>query len=220
VLAPFFFRLFNCFVISWEVNRAFLAFADRFAARGIADMALQPRLGILSNRRAWTRAVGCDHFDGHRQDLTVAAINIAAARKKYGGLNMLLRAKRHKYALCIMGAALLLAAPASYLRAGVQETAPDDTRANQEPGKTADQQKENTSDRELARQIRKALVSDKSLSTYAHNVKIIATNGLVTLRGPVRSEDEKAAIEAKAKAVAGVADVRNELTIAPKRTQS
>jgi len=70
----------------------------------------------------------------------------------------------------------------------------------------------------LARQIRKALVSDKSLSTYAHNVKIIATNGTVTLRGPVRSEDEKAAIEAKAKGIAGVTDVRNELTVAPKRT--
>lgn len=133
---------------------------------------------------------------------------------------MSLRAKTYKYRLCIMGAALLLSVPASYLRAGWQATAPDNTRANQEPGKTADQQKENASDRELARQIRKALVSDKSLSTYAHNVKIIATNGLVTLRGPVRSEDEKAAIEAKAKAIAGVTDVRNELTIAPKRTQS
>jgi len=131
---------------------------------------------------------------------------------------MSLRAKPYRYRFCIMGAALLLSAPASYLRAGGQATAPDDTRANQEPGKTADQQKENASDRELARQIRKALVSDKSLSTYAHNVKIIATNGTVTLRGPVRSEDEKAAIEAKAKGIAGVTDVRNELTVAPKRT--
>jgi hypothetical protein len=63
------------------VNRAFLAFADCFAARGIADMALQPGLGILSNRGAWAGVAGCDHFDGHRQDLTVAAIKIAAARK-------------------------------------------------------------------------------------------------------------------------------------------
>jgi osmotically-inducible protein OsmY len=131
---------------------------------------------------------------------------------------MSLRVKTYKYRLCILGAALLLSAPTSYLRAGGQATAPDDTRANQEPGKTADQQKENASDRELVRQIRKALVSDKSLSTYAHNVKIIASNGTVTLRGPVRSEDEKAAIEAKAKAIAGVTDVRNELTVAPKRT--
>ncbi len=59
--------------------------------------------------------------------------------------------------------------------------------------------------------------ADKSLSTYAHNVKIISQNGTVTLRGPVRSEDEKAAIEAKAKAVAGVTAVNNELTVAPKK---
>ena len=130
---------------------------------------------------------------------------------------MLLRAK-----LYFVGAALLLSAPVPYLRAGLQETAPapDDTRTNKEPGKTADQQKENAGDRELARKIRKALVSDKRMSTYAHNVKIIATDGLVTLRGPVRSEEEKAAVEAKAKAVAGVTDVRNELTVAPKRSQS
>jgi hyperosmotically inducible periplasmic protein len=48
-------------------------------------------------------------------------------------------------------------------------------------------------------------------------VKIITTNGTVTLRGPVRTEDEKSSIEAKAKAIAGVNDVKNELTIAPKK---
>jgi hypothetical protein len=64
------------------VKRAFLAFADRSAARGIADVALQPRLGILSDWRAWTRVAGRDHFDGHRQNLTVAATRIAAARHK------------------------------------------------------------------------------------------------------------------------------------------
>jgi len=64
------------------VKRALSAFADRFAARGIADMALQPRLGILPNRRPWTRVAGCDHFAGHRQNLTTAAISVAAARQK------------------------------------------------------------------------------------------------------------------------------------------
>ncbi|MDQ6700413.1 MAG: BON domain-containing protein, partial [Acidobacteriota bacterium] len=44
---------------------------------------------------------------------------------------------------------------------------------------TADQQKENTSDRETARKIRRAVVQDKSLSTYAHNVKIVAHGGTV-----------------------------------------
>jgi osmotically-inducible protein OsmY len=81
---------------------------------------------------------------------------------------------------------------------------------------TADQQKENKSDREVAREIRRALVADKSLSTYAHNVKVITQNGEVTLKGPVRSEDEKRAVEAKAAEVAGHRNVKSELSVAPK----
>ena len=78
----------------------------------------------------------------------------------------------------------------------------DNTKINQrdrnqnEP--TADQQKENGSDRVLAQQVRRALVKDKTLSTYAHNIKVIAQDGVVTLKGPVHSEQEKQAIEAKA----------------------
>jgi hyperosmotically inducible protein len=98
-------------------------------------------------------------------------------------------------------------------------TKPDNTRMNREAGQTADQQKETKEDRTLSQQIRKAVTDDKSLSTYAHNVKIISQNGTVTLRGPVRSEEEKAAIEAKAKSVAGVTAVNNELTVAPKKNQ-
>ena len=62
--------------------------------------------------------------------------------------------------------------------------------------------------------VRKSIVDDKSLSTYAHNVKIIAQDGKVTLKGPVRSESERQAIEQKATEVAGVGNVKNELTIA------
>src|SRR4026209_1120319 len=51
---------------------------------------------------------------------------------------------------------------------------------------TADQQKENTTDRQLTQKIRHALMQDKSLSTYAHNVKVIAQHGQITLKGPVR----------------------------------
>jgi hyperosmotically inducible periplasmic protein len=93
----------------------------------------------------------------------------------------------------------------------------DNTAVNKNGGPTADQQKENAADRTLSQQIRKAVLADKSLSTYAHNVKIISRNGTVTLRGPVRSETEKAAIEAKAKESAGVSAVDNELTIQPKK---
>jgi len=63
---------------------------------------------------------------------------------------------------------------------------------------TADQQKGNASDRELTKKIRQAVMADKSLSTYAHNVKIISQHGMVTLKGPVKSEEEKKTIVALA----------------------
>ena len=95
---------------------------------------------------------------------------------------------------------------------------PDNTKVNQrdrndaEP--TADQQKENAPDRDLTRQVRKALVQDKTLSTYGHNVKIVAQNGSVTLKGPVKSSDEKMAIEQKAAEIAGGPDkVHSELEV-------
>ena len=94
---------------------------------------------------------------------------------------------------------------------------PDNTKANKQDSSkgapTADQQKENAADREIARKIRQAIVQDKSLSTYAHNIKVIVRDGLVTLKGPVRSEDEKASVAAKAADVAGADKVQNELTI-------
>ena len=97
---------------------------------------------------------------------------------------------------------------------------PDNTGVNkqdrQQGEPTADQQKANASDRDMTKNIRRALVKDKSLSTYGHNVKVISENGVVHLRGPVRSEEEKRAIEAKAAEIAGSSNVRNELTVAPK----
>lgn len=97
--------------------------------------------------------------------------------------------------------------------------APDNTGANKAAnrGATADQQKENKTDRELTRQIRRVLRDDKSLSTYARNVKIVAQRGKVTLKGPVRSEAEKQAIENAATQVAGAGNVTSEISIAEKR---
>jgi hyperosmotically inducible protein len=97
-----------------------------------------------------------------------------------------------------------------------QPAAPDNTKQNKTEGMTADNQKENKADRTTTQKIRKALLADKSLSSYAHNVKVITTNGSVTLKGPVRSDEEKAAIEAKATEVAGAGNVTSELTVAPK----
>ena len=97
-----------------------------------------------------------------------------------------------------------------------QQTPPDNTKQNKDQSPTADDQKMNPADRAITQKIRKALHDDNALSTYAHNVKIITQDGKVTLRGPVRSEDEKAAIEAKAVAVAGPGNVTNQLEVAPK----
>jgi hyperosmotically inducible protein len=95
---------------------------------------------------------------------------------------------------------------------------PDNTKQNKDQtNPTADQQKMNPADRALTQQIRKAIHDDTTLSTYAHNIKIISQNGKVTLRGPVRSEDEKNNIEAKAVAVAGQGNVTDQLEIAPSK---
>ena len=73
--------------------------------------------------------------------------------------------------------------------------------------------KMNKADRELTQKIRKAIVSDKSLSVKAHNVQIDAQDGAVTLMGPVKSDDEKKAIEGKATEIAGAGKVTNQLTV-------
>lgn len=68
-------------------------------------------------------------------------------------------------------------------------------------------------DRDLTQKIRRAVVTDKSLSMAAHNVQITAVNGAVTLAGPVKSEDEKKAVEEKAAGIAGAGKVTDQLTV-------
>jgi osmotically-inducible protein OsmY len=96
--------------------------------------------------------------------------------------------------------------------------APDNTGTNvRDRGgetKTPGDQSENEADRTITQNIRQALTADDSLSTNAKNVKIITNDGTVTLRGPVKNEKEKVEIEAKAKQVAGVKRVDNQLDIA------
>jgi hyperosmotically inducible periplasmic protein len=100
-----------------------------------------------------------------------------------------------------------------------QQPAPDNSKTNQgdasKAAMTARQQNMNPEDRNITKQIRSSIYQDKSLSTYAHNIKIITQDGKVTLKGPVRSEDEKAGIEAKAAAVVGADNVTNHLKVAP-----
>jgi hyperosmotically inducible protein len=82
--------------------------------------------------------------------------------------------------------------------------------------KTPQDQTDKVPDRKLLAAVRRAVVDDKSLSTKAHNIKIMVKSGAVTLRGPVDSSDETAKVEAIAKGVRGVMKVDNQLDVKTK----
>lgn len=98
---------------------------------------------------------------------------------------------------------------------------PDNTGRNErdrnQAAVTPMDQSNDPKDIELTQRIRKVVVSDDALSMNAHNVKIISANGVVTLRGPVNSPEEKARIEAAARQAAGAGNVRNELEVTASR---
>jgi osmotically-inducible protein OsmY len=77
---------------------------------------------------------------------------------------------------------------------------------------TADNAVTAPADRDITQKIRKAIVDDSTLSTNAHNVKVVVTDGAVTLVGPVASNDERTKVEQIAKTVSG-RDVTNDLEV-------
>lgn len=89
----------------------------------------------------------------------------------------------------------------------------DNTARNADPAADVTTQSETEADIRISAAIRKAIVDDDSLSVTAHNVKVTTSDGMVTLRGPVKSEREKTSIEAKTKQVAGVLKVNNLLEV-------
>src|ERR1700753_332488 len=97
--------------------------------------------------------------------------------------------------------------------AGALARAPDNSRSNAatgnsgDSGSIADGQSNSPQDLKLTQAIRRSVMADTARSTDAHNVKIVTVNGHVTLTGVVRSDSEKAAVEAKAVSVAGPANV-------------
>lgn len=101
-----------------------------------------------------------------------------------------------------------------------KESAPDNTGRNvRDRGDTvtSGDQSESKADLATTQKIRQAVVADDSLSTTAHNVKIITAEGAVTLRGPVKSDEERKKIGAMAEQVAGAGRVQNHLEVAPPR---
>ena len=79
--------------------------------------------------------------------------------------------------------------------------------------KTPQDQTNQAQDREVLAAVRRAIVGDKSLSTMAHNVKVLVEGGAVTLRGPVKNSDEKAKVESLAQRVKGITTINNQLDV-------
>jgi hyperosmotically inducible periplasmic protein len=111
---------------------------------------------------------------------------------------------------CLLGAP---SAVQAFAQTGTTQTAPDNSNQNKNHAETADNQVNSKSDRTTTAKIRKAIIADKSLSTYAHNVKIITVDGAVTLKGPVQSDDEKQKIASEAAGVVSADKITNELTV-------
>jgi len=118
-------------------------------------------------------------------------------------------------------AALLLSSMLAAPHVMAQTVAPDNAKSNKVDASnataTADAQTNSAADLDLTKRIRRSVMADKSLSTYAHNIKIVTVNGSVTLNGVVRSEDEKGAVEMKATNIAGKNHVTNYLKVAPSK---
>src|ERR1700736_5677657 len=113
------------------------------------------------------------------------------------------------------------ASPHNPATASSPATAPDNTKSNKEDSSnratTADMQKNDAGDLDLTKRIGSSVIADKDLSTYGHNVKIVAVHGTVTLNGVVRSAEEKSQIGAKAAAIAGKEHVVNDLKVQPQK---
>lgn len=128
-------------------------------------------------------------------------------------------------ALAVGGAAFAQPLPAQTYPAASQPTAgqavtgseADNTRLNRrdrnDATTTPTDQSNHSSAIDLVAEVRKAIVHDDSLSMKAHNIKIVANNGVVTLRGPVASADEKTRVEKDAAGVRGVSSVDNQLDV-------
>ena len=116
--------------------------------------------------------------------------------------------------------AAVLLCPASALsssfalaQSSSSQTAPDNSGQNSNQAKTAEDQSNATADRQITAKGRRALMADKDLSTYAHNVKIITSNGNVTLKGPVKSEEEKQKVVADVANIVSADRLTNKLTV-------
>lgn len=98
---------------------------------------------------------------------------------------------------------------------------PDNSKTNkrdrQHQAVTPEEQSNKKEDLELTRKIREEVNSRDNMSTYAKNVKIVSRDGVTVLRGPVRTMEEKLAIEEIAQKHAGADKVKSYLEVAPEK---
>jgi osmotically-inducible protein OsmY len=98
-----------------------------------------------------------------------------------------------------------------------EKAKPDNTTTNERDRsgdtKTSGDQSNSSADLTITQSIRQALMKDRELSTTAKNIKVITANGQVTLRGPVKSAQEKAKIDQIAKSAAGGAQIDDQLDV-------
>jgi osmotically-inducible protein OsmY len=112
--------------------------------------------------------------------------------------------------LCSSGVVIV---PRAIAQSGDAQTTPDNSKNNRDHAQTADSQSNAKADRQITASIRKSILADKDLSTYAHNIKIITMNGSVTLKGPVKSEEEKQKIASDAAGIVSADKITNEISV-------
>jgi osmotically-inducible protein OsmY len=129
---------------------------------------------------------------------------------------------RHRILTLALWSSVAALSAAAYAQQGAPEPATasptaDNTKVNERDKNhdtlTAFSQPNNAVDLKVAADARKAIVDDKGLSVMAHNVKLVAMNGAVTLRGPVQSDAERSKIGQIVARVSGVSNVDNQLDV-------
>jgi hyperosmotically inducible periplasmic protein len=117
----------------------------------------------------------------------------------------------------LLALACLTAFGLTALTADDKTAEPDNTAINQRDRsgetKTSGDQSNSSADLQTTQAIRQALMKDGGLSMTAKNIKIITASGQVTLRGPVKTAEEKARIDQLAKSAAGGAKIDNQLEV-------
>ena len=117
----------------------------------------------------------------------------------------------------LLALACLSALSLTALAADNEKAEPDNTATNERDRsgetKTSGDQSNSSADLKITQAIRRALMKNRELSTTAKNIKVITANGQVTLRGPVKTAQEKARVDQIAKSAAGGAQIDDQLEV-------